>query len=953
MEPVWTLMLAIFAPTLLGLLTLTFPRQWLRLRVAVATAGPVAAISLLAYYLIELNEGVSPMGVGGPALATGWMESFHLNLAFTTDGLGIFFALLVACIGLLITLYTRAYFGPDPDSLFRFYPQLHLFMTAMIGVALADNFMLLLLFWEMTSISSFLLIGWERDDPKAVKLAMQAFVTTALGGLTMMGGMILIGVTTGAWSFSALKGASLDPHSGVIIAGFILIFIGAMAKSAQVPFQFWLPGAMAAPTPVSAYLHSATMVKAGVYLTGRMWPIFAVLAGFEVWPYLIVPIGAFTMVYGAFIALQKHDLKQIFAYTTVSQLGLLMTMYGLAAFEYTHEGKTHPNLIWDVTQILNHALYKAPLFILAGAIGHVASRMLPELKGLFWRGGTERIMTVVILLAGYGLAAGPLTLSFTAKEMFFYQIYHALEATHNPWFWALVGAGIATGMFNVAIFIRLAKTMLGKAPAAAHAHDVHGHGHGHDEHEHETGFWAHMLWIPGATIVAFQYICGIIPGAYEYLFGWMDQTQGNYDFPTLFGRMPMVWDAFLHPGLPLYMSLIAIALGLVLGFAPVLRRVFVDPFDKAYPGFYALTTQIVGPKAFGLVQRGHVSFYIAAFALSVAALFGWSIDWDFGGLLTNIRGNLPHDSLAELFPAILLTILVCVAAILMPMVRSRAHRVLVLGTVGFSVTGVYYFYLAPDLALTQLSIEIVSLILFMLVLSLLPDEPAPRPRWIPIRAVLAIAVGLAMGYLTWSASTAADRRYEAAMTLRNEKTAATLTDGEQAALRDRLMTHTFTDEAGNTHHLRDWGEYWLRNSYIGWDAASIEPANTGLGIVDREPVHPDHGPGVAVPEHEPGTIFASPGGGGGNVVNVILVDGRGFDTMGEITVLGLAAVGVWTLLRRRRQLAVVEDDQPGDGDDGQGEYVDEPLNVELPEPAGGTDAEDEAARNLMDRSVQT
>jgi NADH:ubiquinone oxidoreductase subunit 5 (subunit L)/multisubunit Na+/H+ antiporter MnhA subunit/uncharacterized MnhB-related membrane protein len=471
------------------------------------------------------------------------------------------------------------------------------------------------------------------------------------------------------------------------------------------------------------------------------------------WPSLIVPVGALTMVYGAFVALQKHDLKQIFAYTTVSQLGLLMCMYGLAAFDYASGGghaiehagemageivgtlaasaassiRPDANLIWDVTQILNHALYKAPLFILAGAIGHIASRQLPELRGLFFRGRTERIMTVVIVLAAYAMAAGPLTVSFTAKEMFFYQIAHALKTTGNSLFWLLVAAGIATGMFNVAIFLRLAATLL-RRPAdehdahhADHAHDnahshTHGHGsHHHDEHHHETGFWPTMLWIPGAAIVAFQFIGGTIPGAWEKLFGWLEAT------PYYFTHFPLVWDA--HLGLPLYMSLAAYALGAVLAVSPLLRRVFADPHDHLYPGFYTLCTK-GGGRAFGLVQRGHAGFYIGATSVALVGLFAWAV-WHDPGVLAWPAGAA-MESIKELLPAYLLTALVCLAVLLMPVVRDRAARVLVLGTVGFSMTGIYYIYQAPDLALTQLSIEIVSLILFLLVLSLLPKHvPGP------------------------------------------------------------------------------------------------------------------------------------------------------------------------------------------------------------------------------------
>mgnify|MGYP005839489075 CR=1 FL=1 len=919
MTPISQLTLAIFAPLVCGLATLALPRHAVLLRVLLALVGPVAAFTLLGMHIA--THGVGGIDALGEAMYVAWMPELHLDLQLNPDRLGLFFALLVSGIGIAITIYARGYFGPDADSLYRFYPSLMLFMTAMIGVGLADGYMLLLLFWEMTSISSFLLIGWERSQPGAVRNAMQAFVVTAAGGLAMMGGLILIGVHTDAWSFSELRTLSLTGQLHVeplLVAGFVLVFVGAAAKSAQWPLHFWLPGAMAAPTPVSAYLHSATMVKAGVYLTGRLWPILAVLPAMTIWPALIVPLGAFTMVLGAFIAIQKDDLKQIFAYTTVSQLGLLMCMYGLSAFEYGHaaveahggaEGHAPataiPNLIWDVTQILNHALYKAPLFILAGAIGHVASRNLSELRGFVRRGTQPLIMTVVILLAGYALAAGPFTVSFTAKEMFFYQIYHAKASMPTWGFWLLAGAGVATGTCNVAIFIRLATTLLGKPREEQHtpmetvaphgngddhsdthdahhdarhthtahhaAHAAHAH-HGHADHAHETGFWSWCLWLPGLALVAFQYVGGLVPGAWDKLFGWLEAS------PFYFDHFPMTWDA--HPGMPLYMSLCAIGLGILIGFAPILRRIVTDPHDKLYPAFYTGVTKIIGPRTFGVIQSGHATAYVALVLLAFVGLFAWSVGW--GRDITGWPASVAIEHWADMLPGYLLCGIVCLTSLLMTVVHDRPARVLVLGSVGFTVTGLFYMYRAPDLALTQLSIEIVSLILFLLVLRLLPDQKAGPNKWVLPRAALSLLVGGAMFWLVLSSVNAP----RPAMPYRTA-------DGQRV------------------QHL---GHYFLRNSKHGYDALHMPDSGVYGGVVDRGEGHASSF-GTGKKHHELGDEHeadAKPqaagghganlhkGGGGANVVNVILVDFRGFDTMGEITVLGLAALGVWTLLRRHR-----------------------------------------------------
>ncbi|MEO0476876.1 MAG: proton-conducting transporter membrane subunit, partial [Planctomycetota bacterium] len=424
MSSVWMVMIAVFAPVVLGLVTLWLPREWVERRMAVAVAGPAIAFVVL----LSVTSGVANhLGVDHEAdkhhdhaahfdaehLTTDtlyWMPSLNINFAFLTDGLGLFFGLLVSGIGIGIFLYARGYFGKaaptSADDLYRFYPTIGLFTTAMLGLVLADFTILTLLFWEMTSISSFLLIGWDRYDKKAVKLAMQAFFTTGLGGMGLFGGILVFGNATayyeigpsvvdpvtgvvsylGIWRWSEMLTysdelvkalTSISSHPQLLWA-FVLMFIGAGTKSAQFPFHYWLPGAMAAPTPVSAFLHSATMVKAGVFMVGRLFPVFAALPLF---PQLIIPFGAATMLYGGVVALQQHDLKRIFAFTTVSQLGLLMCMYGLGAIDFNYKDYTFAAIDFDVTQIANHAFYKAPLFITAGAIGHVLSRDISQLNG--------------------------------------------------------------------------------------------------------------------------------------------------------------------------------------------------------------------------------------------------------------------------------------------------------------------------------------------------------------------------------------------------------------------------------------------------------------------------------------------------------------------------------------------------------------------------------------------
>ncbi|MFA9480185.1 hydrogen gas-evolving membrane-bound hydrogenase subunit E [Phycisphaerales bacterium AB-hyl4] len=851
MDAVWLLTLAVLAPLIAGVVTLFLPRSLIMPRVVIATAGPAIAFLLVAAH--AASHGIT----SEPTDSIPWIPSLHLNLGFLGDGIGTFFALLVAGVGVLIMLYARAYFGPEKDDLYRFYPTLGLFTTAMLGIVVADYLMLTLLFWEMTSISSFLLIGWDRFDKKAVKLAMQAFFTTGLGGLVMFGGLLLFSLHTDLWRWSDIYADGLAGFdmtlswTNPMLWAFVLIFFGAATKSAQFPFHYWLPGAMAAPTPVSAFLHSATMVKAGVFLTGRLFPVFAAL---ELWPWLIIPLGAVTMLLGAVIALNQHDLKRIFAYTTVSQLGLLMCMYGLGALTMTYHDQTFHLIDWDITQIANHAFYKAPLFIVAGALGHVASRQLPELFGAWHH---HKGMVLTILLAGWGLAALPGAISFQAKELFLYAIYHATSV--HPIFWILMLMAILTAVCNVAIFVRLTTTLLGlegglrteKAPPPpwpvketapdyyapdhpedeetdAHGSGVHDdHGHAphapgtHHEHHHETGFWGAMLWVPALIIVSLQFLGGLITPLWNAVFRPLE-TNLNYfgGEGASYTGVPALWQ--LGIGVPLGMSLLAILGGVALGYSKVMRGAIVDVHDKIYPAIYDLCVN-GGGKAFRVVQTGNLRDYTIFILLAFLIAFGGAVYFD-GGMFEPVLAQMALTF--EFWPGVALAVITCATAVAIPLVQARVVRVLLLGACGFSVVGLYLVYEAPDLALTQLMFEIISVILFLLVLRLLPD-PESKGAWVGRigRISIAAAVGLAFGWLTLVAASGAP--------------------------------------FDSGHPIL--GDFFLRHAYDGTQATGGR------------------------------------GAGGGNVVNVILVDFRGFDTLGELVVLALAAVGVWSLIPPRRR----------------------------------------------------
>ncbi|MEM1108385.1 MAG: hydrogen gas-evolving membrane-bound hydrogenase subunit E [Planctomycetota bacterium] len=864
MDSSWLLLFAVLAPGAAGLLTLVLPKAWITPRVLLAAIGPALAFVLVLSHLgangvegglthideahhhghVEDGHGheagddepahdkkaesyADPPGLNHDApsgtAVIPWVPSMQLNLAFLADGLGGFFALLVSGTGVLIVLYARGYFGNTEQAqrdLFRFYPTLGFFATAMMGVVLADYTLLTLVFWELTSISSFLLIGWDRYDKHAIKLAKQAFFTTGLGGMGLLGGIALFGATTGIWRWSDMLApgsvAEIDFGSAAVTWAFVLMFIGAAAKSAQWPLHYWLPGAMAAPTPVSAYLHSATMVKAGVFFVGRLFPVFApgVYAGqaagtgLEIWPYVVVSFGAVTMLYGGITAVNQHDLKRIFAYTTVSQLGLLMAMYGLGGFSY-HD---LPTIDFDITQIANHAFYKAPLFITAGAIGHVASRKLPELFGAFHK---HKAICLTMLLAGYALAAGPGTISFQAKELFLYAIVHA--AKYEPWLWLVLVMTIVTAACNVAIFVRLLTTLMGwrfGMQAAEEDAETDDH-HGDHEHHHEHGFWGALIWLPAVPLVALQYLGGVITPLWNVMFLPLEK------YAFYFDAVPALWQVSFKT-LPLYLSILAIVLGVLLGLSKLLRGQHTDVNDQLYP---ATENAFVGmgKGLFAVLQNGNLRYYVLTVLATLTAVFIVVINRDRAML--ELVGTEATKAF-ELPLGVILGVLICVSALLLPMVSQRVVRVLVLGSCGFIVVAMYIVYQAPDLALTQLMVEIISVLLFVLVLRLLPDEPDKRKEigGKVVRAVAGVAAGLVFGVMTLVAAS-----------------------GEPAQV---------------------LGEWFVQNSYHGEKLAD--------GSYGR-------------------------GGGGFNVVNVILVDFRGFDTMGEVTVLVLAALGVWSMLPGRRK----------------------------------------------------
>ncbi|TDO09846.1 MULTISPECIES: monovalent cation/H+ antiporter subunit A [Halomonas] len=718
-----------------------------------------------------------------PALQTGealrftaeWVPMLGLELAFRLDGLSLLFNILILGIGLLILLYAHYYLSPE-EPFGRFYAYLILFMASMVGIVMSDNLLLLWLFWELTSISSFLLIGFWSHRSDARKGARMALAVTGAGGLALLAGLLLLGDIVGSHDMDTVldSGAVIlaDPRYPIML---VLVLLGAFTKSAQFPFQFWLPHAMAAPTPVSAYLHSATMVKAGIFLMARLHPA---IAGSEMWTVIVSLIGMTTMLYGAWFALMKTDLKGILAFSTVSHLGLITVLLGIGSPMAVLAALFH---------IFNHATFKAALFMSSGIIDHEAGTR--ELKYL---GGLRHSMPITALLttlAGAAMAGVPLLNGFLSKEMFF------TETLATPMLGGLSGLlpVLATlgGILSVAYSLRLVHAVFFAPPREASP-----------ETPHEP---PHMMRAPMELLVTLCVLVGLFPSLTAG--GLMDlATRAVVGKPLEFHLA--IWHGF---NLPLAMSGVAIVAGIATywrhpdlrrflkGFRPVDARIV---FECAMQGL-ARWAEIILKR----IDNGSLQRYVGLLLLASLLL---------GGLGLLMMPSLAGDEAQRPVDGVLLV----GAALLifggLGTVLTHRHRLislLMLSVVGLMVSLTFARFSAPDLALTQLSVEVVTMILLMLALFFLPqktyrESSPPRNLY---DAIVASALGMVVASLNYAVLT-----------------------------RDNASISSF----------------FLNNSVAG--------------------------------------------GGGHNVVNVILVDFRGFDTLGEITVLALAGLAIFKLLRRLR-----------------------------------------------------
>lgn len=764
-----TLLLAIFLPLLGACLPLWTERCGRTLCAFSASAAPLISLGILLYHL--------PVIFAGDTLFyhQEWLPLLGMNLSLRLDGLSMMFGLLITGIGLLVILYARYYLA-EKDSLGKLYGLLQIFMMAMLGIVMSDNILLMIVFWELTSLSSFLLISYWSIKSDARKGARMALMITGGGGLALLAGALLLGDMVGSFNLGVIlaSGDLIRSHSLYPVA-LCLILLGAFTKSAQFPFHFWLPHAMSAPTPVSAYLHSATMVKAGVFLLARMHPA---LAGTDLWFYIVTATGLTTLVFAAYTALFKHDLKGLLAFSTISHLGLITMLFGLNSQLGTVAGIFH---------IINHATFKASLFMAAGIIDHeTGSRDMRRINGM-WR--YMPITATVAMVAASAMAGVPLLNGFLSKEMFFAETLHLDNLGHFAWVVPLLAT--FAGIFAVAYSYRF-------------IHDVFFNGDPIDLPKFPPHEPPPYMIVPMAILVILCVLVGTLPGFTVAPF--LDAAALAVIGDALPDYKIAIWHGF---NLPLLMSFIALAGGLLLYYQ---RKGLFAFYERQYRRDEKIVFEARVQSSVRLAQsitdnfeNGSLQRYLALFvgmAILAAGIELWP--------LTSFTGSVAMTPLDGV--SVLATLVLIVGALGTVIIHhNRFAALLLLSVVGLIVVLVFTRFSAPDLALTQLSVEVVTIVLMMLALYFLPQvSPSESSRLRISRDILlACAGGLGIGLLTWAVLT---RPYD-----------------------------TIAD-------------YYLANSVSG--------------------------------------------GGGTNVVNVILVDFRGFDTLGEITVLAIAAVGIYAMLRK-------------------------------------------------------
>jgi NADH:ubiquinone oxidoreductase subunit 5 (subunit L)/multisubunit Na+/H+ antiporter MnhA subunit/multisubunit Na+/H+ antiporter MnhB subunit len=708
-------------------------------------------------------------------VALPWFPDLDVRYALTLDGLALLFALLIAVAGLLILVYSTAYMARSL-ALGRFYAHMLLFAGGMLGVVLADDLILLYVFWELTSLASFFLIGYHDDDPAARSGAVTALIVTVGGGLAMLAGFVLLAQVGGTWQISELAGKAgtivADGRAGIIV---LLVLAGAFTKSAQIPFHFWLPGAMVAPTPVSTYLHSATMVWAGVYLLARLTPVLGDAAW---WTTLLVPVGLATLLVGGALAVAQADLKALLAYSTIGALGLATALIGW---------QTPDAVAAAMAYVVVHAAFKGALFLVAGAVEHQTGTRRIERLGDLRR--TMPVTLGVAAAASLSMAAIPPFGGFLGKE----------AAVDALWQGSSLAGGLVglSGALSVAYAARFMKIFFGPPPG-----DLSGRGRrasrGRQHHEPvgPASEPSALLWAPPAVLAAGGLVAGLAPSSIERLasLAAVAITGEPHDF--------LLW----HGVSLKLVAVSALALGLGGGLFAlqerVIRLVRHAPWlsaGLAYDALYAAVLRVAGSLT-GAYMTGRLRSYLMYIMTAASVLLAYGL-WR-----TGVRVS---PAVAALDFGQGLSVLVAIAASLAAVrLRLLLGSILALGVAGYSVSLIYLLLSAPDIAMTQAVIETVAVVFFVVALTALgkADERQVLVRRAAGDGLMAVVAGGLAAVLALMIS--------------------------QVSALPRIS-----------------------------DAFFARAAEAG----------------------------------GSNVVNLVILDFRGWDTVGEISVLGIAALGIMAL----------------------------------------------------------
>jgi multicomponent K+:H+ antiporter subunit A len=677
----------------------------------VAGAPALAGLAMLA--------AIAPQVLAGevPAIRAAWVPQLGLDFSLRVDALGWLFAVLILGIGLLIVTYTRFYLS-QKDDFARFLALLLLFQGAMLGISLSGNVLLLLIFWELTSLSSFLLIGFKNDKSEGRQGARMALAVTGGGGLALIGGLVLLGQIAGSYELAdILASGEAIRASDLYPVALVLILLGCFTKSAQFPFHFWLPHAMAAPTPVSAYLHSATMVKAGVFLLARLWPA---LAGSDLWFWLVATTGLTTMVLGAAIALFRHDLKSILAYSTVSHLGILTMLLGFGTPAAAQVAIFH---------LINHALFKAALFMNAGIVDHeTGTRDIRVLGGL---AGLMPITATLGTIAAASMAGLPPFGGFLSKEMMLEEVWHTPIAT-APWLLPLsvvIGASLSVAYSLRYIF----GLYFAKRPA----------GFPRAPHDPSIG-----LWLPSALLVALTVLVGLFPQPLTK--GLVTAAAGATTGGTAPLFKPMLWHG-LTPALAMSVVAVAVGAALLWRHAPALRVWDGLRLPDAKRMFQAGIASSVRLSRFvtEAVHNGSLQRQLALVFVTALALGAWGMASE--PLAVGTRPTVP----APLY-AVALWLLLLAGVVAVCVVHAQRFLSLVyISIIGLVISLAFVYLSAPDLALTQISVEVVTILLLLLALNLLPKQPrALSGMRLRLRdGAIGLASGGAIGFAAYQVMT--------------------------------------------------------------------------------------------------------------------------------------------------------------------------------------------------------